>query len=298
MSPSRFSLYVVTVLLVAVALLGPGVLHAHAMEDTRPAGWYVAVGVGVNRATTMQQAGHNRDTTRYPTRDYRHLPGGMPTGYRWFYDLHPDTGAAFELAVGRTFRPIRLELAVSRQMIDLEQAFTGATYLDGSPIVPVADSGYASTGRGSVDDLTIHTLSLNAYYDLPLARSRVTPYLGVGLGLSFAELSGLHYQSQYVCTDDTRCERPERYNGRQDVDLSDTVPSAHLHAGADYRLSDRLLLGLKLSYSLADDMGSRDAYTYHAVPGLTSFTGISGINYGSFLLSLKYLFRDGPDRTR
>ena len=32
---------------------------------------------------------------------------------------------------------------------------------------------------------------------------------------------------------------PERYNSRQDVDMSDTVLSAHLHVGADYRLNDR-----------------------------------------------------------
>ena len=287
----------IAALLAAFAMLGLGVPHAMT-EDTRPAGWYVAVGVGANRAATMQQAGDNRDTTCYPTRDCRHLPGGMPSGYRWSYDLHSDTGAAFELAMGRTFRSVRLELAVSRQRIGLEQAFTGSTYLDGSTIVPAADSGYTSASTASVDDLTIHTLSVNAYYDVPLPRSRVTPYLGVGLGLAFAELSGLHFQIRYACTDDTRCDRPERYDGRQDVDLSDTVPVAHVHAGADYRLSDRLLLGLKLSYSLTDDVGSRDAYAYHAIPGLTSFTGISGINYGSFLLHLKYLLGNGPDRMR
>lgn len=284
----------VAALVVVFALFGPGTTHAMP-EDARHAGWYVAIGVGASRAATMQQAGDNRDTICYPTRDCRHLPGSMPSGYRWFYDLHPDTGAAFELAVGRTFRPVRLELAVSRQVIGLEQAFSGATYLDGSPIVPVADSGYTSTSTASVDDLTLHALSVNAYYDVPLSRSRITPYLGIGLGLSFAELSGLHFQSRYTCTGDTPCERPERYNAHQDVDLSDTVLAAHVHAGADYRLSHRLLLGLKLSYSLMGDMGSRDAYTYHGVPDLTNFTRISGINYWSFLLNLKYLLRNGSD---
>ena len=180
----------------------------------------------------------------------------------------------------------------------MEQKFTGVSYLDGSVRVRVADSGYTSSSMASVDDLTVHTLSLNAYYDIPLARSRVTPYLGAGLGLSFAELSGLHFQSHYACTDDTRCERPERYNSRQDADLSDTVPSAHLHAGADYRLSDRLLLGLKLSYSLVDDIDHRGTYVYHAIPDLTNFNRISGINYWSFLLNLKYLLHNGPDRAR
>ena len=297
MGLSRRMPYRIAVLLAVFVLLGPGVLHAMT-EDARPAGWYVAVGVGASRAATMKQAGHNRDTTCYPNEDCSLLPGGMPSGYRWFYDLHSDTGAAFEFAVGRTFHPVRLELAIGRQAMDVAQQFTGSTYLDGSAIVPVADSGYTASSTSGVDDLTLHTLSLNAYYDVPLARSRLTPYLGAGLGVAFAELSGLYYQGRYACADDTRCERPERYNGRHDVDLSDTVPAAHLHAGADYRLSDRLRLGLKLSYSMSDDMGSRDAYVYHAVPGLTSFTRISGIQYWSLLLNLKYLLRRGPDRAR
>ena len=297
MNLSRATLYRTAALLTIIVLFGASASQAIS-EAAAPAGWYIAVGVGANWASTMKQAGHNRDTTCYPTRDCRRLPGGMPSGYRWYYDLNPGTGTAFELAVGRAFDPVRLELAVNRQTIDLEQQFTGSTYLDGSAIVPVENSGYTSSSTASVDGLTIHTLSLNAYYDVSLAHSRVTPYLGAGLGLSFAELSGLHFRSQFVCTDDTRCERPERYNGLQDIDLTDTVASAHLHAGADYRLSDRLLLGLKLSYSMAGDMGRRDAYAYHAVPDLTNFTRISGINYWSLLINVKYLLRSGSDRAR
>ena len=298
MNLSRRGQYGIAALLVAFVLFGASASHAMS-EDARPAGWYIAVGAGVSRAATMKQAGHNRDTTCSPLDDCRHLPGGMPTGYRWFYDLHPDTGPAFELAVGRTFHAFRLELAASRQAFDVEQEFTGVSYLDGSSIrAGVADSGYTSSVMYSVDDLTVHTLSLNAYYDVPLARSRVMPYLGAGLGIAFAELSGLHFQSRYTCTDDTRCDGPERYNSRQDDDLSDTVPAAHVHAGADYRLGDRLLLGLKLSYSLVGDIRHRGTYVYHAIPDLTNFNRISGISYWSFLLNLKYLLGNGPDRAR
>ena len=280
---------------VVFVLFGSGISHAMA-EDSRAAGWYIAIGAGASRAAMMKQAGHNQDTTCYPNDDCSHLPGGMPSGYRWSYVLHPEIAAAFELAVGRTFHPVRLELSVSRRTFDMEQEFTGLSYVDGSARVPAQDSGYTSSTTAGVDDLTVHALLLSAYYDVPLAGSRATLYLGAGVGLSFVELSGLHYRSRYRCTDDERCQQPERYDGRQDIDLTDTVPSVHAHAGVDYRLGDRLLLGLKLTSSWMDDMRQRDPYAYHAVPGMTSFTRISGvsgapINYGTLLLSVKYLLR-------
>ena len=290
--------YGVAAVLVVVVMFGSGMSHARA-EGSRPSGWYIAVGAGASRAAMMKQAGHNDDTTCYPNDDCSHLPGGMPAGYNWSYFLHPDIAPAFELAIGRTFHPVRLELSVSRRTFDLEQEFTGLSYADGSARVPARDSGYASSTTAGVDDLTVHALLLSAYYDVPLSGSRVTLYLGAGVGLSFAELSGLHYRSRYACADDVRCRQPERYNGRQNVDLTDTVPSVHAHAGFDYRLGDRLLLGLKLTSSWMDDMRQRDAYADHAVPGMTSFTRISGvsgaaINYGTLLLTVKYLLGSDP----
>ena len=300
MNLSRRGRYGIAALLVVVVLSGAS--HARS-EDAREAGWYFAVGAGLSRAAMMKQAGDNRDTTCYPNDDCSHLPGGTPSGYSWSYLLHPDIGTALELAVGRTFRPVRLELSASRRAFDVEQEFNGLSYLDGSPRVPAEDSGYTSRATAGVDALTVHTLSLNAYYDVPLSGSRVTLYLGAGVGLSYAELSGLHYQGRYVCTDDARCERPERYDGRQDVDLTDTVPSVHAHAGVDYRLSESLLLGLKLTSNWMDDIRQRDAYTSHAIPGMTSFTAISGvsgaaINYGSLLFTVKYLLPAGSHPAR
>ena len=45
----------------------------------------------------------------------------MPSGYRWFYDLDPSIGAAFELSVGRMFHNFRLELSATRRGSDIEQ---------------------------------------------------------------------------------------------------------------------------------------------------------------------------------
>lgn len=90
--------------------------------------------------------------------------------------------AAFEIAAGRTFHPVRLELSASRLAFDLEQEFNGLSYLDSSARVPAQDSGYTSSATAGVDDLAIHTLMLTAYFDVPLAGSRVAFYLRSGPG--------------------------------------------------------------------------------------------------------------------
>ena len=49
-------------------------------------------------------------------------------------------------------------------------------------------------------------------------------------------------------------------------------------------------MGLKLSYSLVDDMEDRSPYSEHPVPGLTNLTEISGMNHWSVMFGVKYFF--------
>ena len=258
--------------------------------EPKRSAWYVSAGIGMNWTSGMKQTGWNRDTICYPENDCGHV-GGAPEGYRWFYDLDSDRGTAFEISIGRMFDNARLELSAAQRNNNVEQKFTGITYLDGSAIVSDPGSNYTSAATVAVDDLTTRTLSLNVYYDFPLPASRLVPYLGAGLGFSLVELSGLYFHIQYSCKDPASdCDRPEQYNSRQDVDLTDTVLSKHLYAGVDYRLDDRFLVGLKLSYSLVDDLEDRSSYSEHPVPGLTNLTEISGMNHWSLMFSVKYLF--------
>ena len=208
--------------------------------------------------------------------------------------LRPGGGRrlALEISVGRTFGAFRLELALAQRKNDLEQKFTDITYLDGSRSMRAQDSNYESRSSGGVDELTTRTLSLNAYYDFSIAGSRFTPYVGAGVGVSFLELSGLYFESWYSCKDpSTDCDMPERYNSRQYEDLSDTVLSTHLHAGLDYRMSERMQLGVKLTYSMVGDMEDAEGgYDFHPVAGLSNFTTISGMNHWSVMFGVKYFF--------
>ncbi len=271
--------------------LGAGFLFAADQSgagEPPSSGWYLAVGAGVTNAAGMEQVGRNRDTTCYPNDDCGHLTGGAPAGYRWFTDLRADRGAAAEIAVGRPFGALRLEVAFTQRRSPIEQTFTGITYLDGSMLVPAAASDYESSSARSVDDLTTRTVSLNVYRAVAFPESPVTPYIGAGLGLSVVELSGLYYEGRYRCKAGAACEDPGQYNSRQDIDVSDVVPSGHLHAGADMAIGNRFLVDLKLSYSIFGDAEDQDAYAFHKVPGLTSTAVISGIRQWSLMFGIRY----------
>ena len=94
-----------------------------------------------------------------------------------------------------------------------------------------------SNARASIDNLTVSTLSLNAYYAFPGAYRGISPYLGGGLGPAFVEVSGVRFSTDYEDTSgNAQAYDPPLsfYNSRQDADLSDTVLAGHLHVGADY----------------------------------------------------------------
>ena len=288
MRASPKKLCVITVALALCAILG--LAGVSAAQQAKPSGWYVGAGAGINKASGIEQAGHNRDNICYPEDDCSHV-GGAPEGYRWYYDLDADDGAAFEISIGRAMGAFRLELALAQRKNDVEQKFTGITYLDGSRIMARPVSNYQSRTSTNVDDLTTRTLSLNAYYDFSLPGGRFTPYLGAGVGVSFVELSGVFFEARYSCKNPAAdCDMPEQYNGRQNEDLSDTVLSAHLHAGLDYRVSDKMLVGLKLTYSMVGDVEAKGDYDFHPVPGLTNTNEITGMNHFSVMFGVKYFF--------
>ena len=289
MRASPKKLCVITVALAICVILGAA--GTSAAQQAKPSGWYVGLGLGINKASGVEQAGHNRDNICYPEDDCSHLVNDRPEGYRWYYDLDADDGAAFEISIGRAMGAFRLELALAQRKNDVEQKFTGITYLDGSRIMARPVSNYSSTTTSRVDDLTTRTLSLNAYYDFSLPGSRFTPYVGAGVGVSFVELSGVFFEARYSCKNPAMdCDMPEQYDGRQNADLTDTVLSAHLHAGLDYRVSEKMLVGVKLTYSMVGDMEAKGGYDFHPVADLTNTTEISGMNHFSLMFGVKYFF--------
>ena len=260
-------------------------------------GWHIGGGIGANWTNQLDQAGWNRDTYCYPDSDSCGVPGPSADiqGYRWMYDLDMDAGAAFEISVGRMFNRWRLELSVAQRNNAIEQKFKGITFLDGSVDTPSSGNTVTSNSVPTIDDLTTRTLSVNAYYDFTNVFERITPYVGVGLGVAFVEISGVHFSTRYEDTADPSRDLSE-FNSRQDADLSDTVFVGNFHAGADYSLTDETLLGVKLTYSLMGDVEHTGTYSKHPMhaqdPAFTNHNTFSGPRQLSVMFTAKYLFGD------
>lgn len=260
-------------------------------------GWYVGGGAGVNWTSQMDQRGWNRDVYCYPDSGFCSNPGPSTsiTGYRWAYDLTLDAGSAFEVSVGRMFNRWRVELSASQRNNAIQQKPKGSSLLDGRRYVRQPGNTVESNSMFSIDDLTTRTLSVNAYYDFTDAFGRITPYVGVGLGVAFVEVSGVHFSTRYADPSDSSRNLSE-FDSRQDTDMSDTVFLGNIHAGADYSLTDETLLGLKLTYSLMDDVEDTSAYSKHPMhqqdPAFTNDTAFSGPRQLSLMFTMKYLFGD------
>ena len=281
----RVVLRAVSGVLAAVVLIG---MVAGAGAQPRQSRWYVGGGAGVNWPFRMEQEGHNLDTTCYPDEDCDRLPGGGPPGYRWRYDVEGKNGTAYEFSVGRRFSHLRVEFSVTRQKNDLESDFSGISYVDGSPILSI-ETDLQAEGSSSVGDLIARTLSLNLYYDFPMASNRFTPYVGAGLGASFVEVTDLFYESSYSGPGGPYDPPLEFYSSRTNENLSDTILAKHLYAGVDFGLSERTLLGVKLSHMRMGDIAATGGYDFHPIPGLTSETRFSAMNHWLLGLTVKLL---------
>ena len=260
-------------------------------------GWYIGGGIGANWTSLMDQEGWNRDTYCYPDSDSCAVPGPSADipGYRWAYNIDSDAGSAFEISVGRMFNRWRLEFSAAQRNNAIEQKFKSITFLDGRVDTPPSGNTVTSNSMSRIDDLTTRTLSLNAYYDFTNVFERITPYLGVGLGVAFVEISGVHFSTDYEDLADPSRDLSE-FDGAQDADLSDTVFVGNVYAGADYSLTDETLLGVKLTYSMMGDVEHTGGYSVHPMhtqdPAFTNNNTFSGPRQFSAMVTLKYLFGD------
>ena len=262
-------------------------------------GWYLGGGIGPNWAADLDQEGWNRETTCYPTAAcFDADPVPEISGYRWRYDIASAAGAVFEISAGRIFDRTRLELSFAQRKNGLGQMFRSITDYDGVPMEDRRNDSVVSNSRASIDHFTVRTLALNAYYDFPDVYRGISPYLGLGLGPAFIKVSGVHFSTNYEDTSDNApaYDPPlSFYNSRQDDDLSDTVLAAHLHAGARlYSLSDKTVLGLKLTYSMIGNIETSGGYSLHPFherdPDFPNYNTFTGARYWTLAFTVKHLF--------
>ena len=273
-----------------------------AAQDRRTSGWYVSGGLGGNLAYGLDQSGSNTESTCYPTSACfdETLRPDIP-GYRWRYDPSTDRGIGFEAAIGRIFDRTRIEVSYAHRINKVDQGPPlEITYLDGRSAGSSSFLGRGlvqATSENLFEDLVTRMVSLNAYYDLPLGPSRITPYVGVGTGIAFVNLTRIFFSIDYSdpSGEGTPYDPPlSFYNSKQDTELSDMVFAGHVYAGADYSLNDRAAIGLKAAYSRVDDVEHIGTYEYHphfdTDPSLTNKNTFSATNHWSVTLNVRFQF--------
>jgi opacity protein-like surface antigen len=280
-----------------------GVLVLSLASDTaaqsvggRRSGWYIGGGVGANWASEIEQTGFNRDPLCYPTDAcFDEDPRPEFPGYRWAYDLDSAAAASFELSAGYVLRRARLELSFGQRRHGVDQMFSSVTTFDGIALEDRRNSTVTSNTTSSIDNLTIRTLAFNAYYDFRDAASRVSPYVGVGVGPAFVDVRGVRFSDEYFDTGGNGAVyNPPLsfYNASLDDDYTDTVLARHFHAGADFGVNERTALGVKLTYSMLSDFEYTGTYDLHAAqrfdPDFTHTDTFTGTRYWSLLFTVRY----------
>ena len=155
-----------------------------AAQDRRTSGWYVSGGLGGNLVYGLDQSGSNTETTCYPTSACFDLILRDIPGYRWRYDPSTDRGTGFDAAVGRVFDRTRLEVSFAHRRNKVDQGPPlEVTYLDGTSTGASSFLGQGLVQAAAMnffEDLVTRTVSLNAYYDLPLGPRGSRPTWGWG----------------------------------------------------------------------------------------------------------------------
>ena len=258
-------------------------------------GWYVSAGAGAGTQSGMEQEGWNRDTVCYPTDACFHAdPVPAVPGYRWRYGIDADTGAALEFGAGRALGNFRIELSAAWRRHRLTQRFIGIEYLDGRPRLP-ADGPVADDVMASIDDAVTRSVSLHALRDLP-PMGDFTPYVGLGVGGAFVEVEGMRFVAEYrdTASPPARYDPPlSSYASESDGKLSDSAAVWHLHAGADYPLSDRTSVGARATWSQIAKTSDTGTYIRHAMhvqdPGFTQRTVFGRTRVWSLTVSVRRL---------
>ena len=233
--------------------------------------WYFTASLGWAGKSGLDQNGTNRDNICYPTDACFGVDAGprpVVPGYRWRYGIDADTGPGFDFSLGRDLGRWRVEVSSTRSTHDLEQRFVSIEYLDGSPRLPLLADPLPGTQtvradvETDIDGIATTIIALNAYRTWSLGS--MTTFLGVGAGAAFVEVPGVHFSAEYTSDAPPEFDPPwSRYNGSQDVDLSDTVPAGLLHVGAEYPVTDRMSVGGKLTYSHVGEITDTGVYIDH-----------------------------------
>ncbi|MDE2771732.1 MAG: hypothetical protein OXI44_11305 [Bacteroidota bacterium] len=253
----------------------------HAQTDS----WYFEFGAGPTFSSELSQSGFNFDTSCYPGRT-ECQPGN---GYRWFYQIPTDPGFAFRVGAGKEQGSLRIDANVKHSSQNLEQVFSRLTFLNGSDY-PAYDpsSGVQSTVTTTIGRLQVSSFRLNIFLSLLPEIRVLRPYIGLGGGAARAVVTGLYFEERFSCTGPPCKGDISSYDSLHDEDLSDTILLGVGHAGFEYALTNRILAGIRISYTLLQRISGEGTYAEHKIPNLANTTTFGEANLTTVMATVRY----------
>ena len=246
------------------------------------AGLYISGDFGMNFGSSMTIDGHDTDRAsvcdEYINPSYASAADGSgmscTAGNRgsdslWYSRHGSDEGPLFALAIG-------FDMPDSRIRTELEYFYRDTGYDETSYVAGAGGVIWAKLGdeiktaEQTIDSVTSHNLFVNLYVDFA-GHTRLTPYVGLGIGLGFTEMDygavfSRNIDPAAITTGNhlpNAAEIQANLAGTTTVEheeLDDTLFGYQLMAGLDYLLTDHLVLGVKARWVEYDSFKDKDEW--------------------------------------
>lgn len=240
----------------------------------QPQGWYSGVEVGFAFAEDLDTDARDNDVRR--TGCDQHFGAGTiiyqenataavqtlavplllsdpqcQRGDYWNNSFDLGTGVLAGINIGYAMGPLRFEAEYFHRRHSGERSSLGFPNPKVDELVDLTES---------ISDFRADHLFGNVYYDFHNAHSKITPYVGAGLGWMRVKMD---YTGQFLRNADRNVftgspseptrnlTNPNAAGSRThaDQELQDTLFGYQLLAGVDYPLDERLIIGLKARYA-------------------------------------------------
>ncbi len=243
------------------------------------AGLYISGDFGMNFGSSMTTDGHDTDRAsicdEYINPDYASVttrdcnaPNRGATSL-WKNRFGSDEGPLFALAIG-------FDMPDSMFRTEVEYFYRDTGYDETSNVTSTGGDVFAKLGgeletaEETIDSVTSHNLFANLYVDFDRP-GRLTPYIGIGIGLGFTEMDygGIFQRNLDPAAITTGDDQPNAAVIKANLagsttteheELDDTLFGYQLIAGVDYMLTDHLAAGIKVRYVEYDSFKDGDEW--------------------------------------
>ena len=253
---TRRSLFGACVLALAGAGLTPGSASAQPAS-----GFYLSQEIGLNVAPAVALLGNSTDRAsrcdEFINPRFAEVPGctdpNRGSGAGWKTTYNRAAGILAGLSAGYRFG--------GRLRVEAEWFHRESAYDQTAPVTSATGDTFAKLdgeiqrAEDRIGSLSSQNVFANAYVDFP-GRSRVTPYVGagVGIGLTALDYGDLWARNPNPAAIGTAAGLPNEAEIRRNLAATTTSKQAELHdrltgyqvlGGVDYAMSDAVSLGIK-----------------------------------------------------